>query len=190
MTFESIDVATLDGDREWWSIYEESIPAREREPREDILRALSHGRVLVIRARKEDRTIGLAMVHLLEQPAAGFLVYLAVDRAARGGGVGGAILEYAIGASQQALTEPAGMVWEVDVPSGEDSVRRIAFFEKHGAKVLNCSYVQPPIDGIAPVPMVLMFLPFASSPEVDVGELVQAMYREKYEAVNHVMYRG
>jgi hypothetical protein len=84
MIVETMDAAALVRDRQWWSIYEESIPVREREPREDILRALQQRRVLVIRARQEERTIGLAMVHLLQDPPAGFLVYLAVDRAARG----------------------------------------------------------------------------------------------------------
>jgi hypothetical protein len=98
--------------------------------------------------------------------------------------VGSSLFQYAVRESRQTL------IWEVDPPSDDDSIRRIRFFEKHGAKLLDRPYVQPPLDGMAPVPMHLMVLPSAGSPDIDVEKLVQAIYREKYEAINGITWRS
>jgi len=97
--FDSPGPEELSADLAWWRIYEDSFPPSEREPAGVILDSVRRGVGLAIRARFQDSTIGLATTHLLRQPPAVFLVYLAIDRAHRDRGLGGALLDHACRAS-------------------------------------------------------------------------------------------
>ena len=89
-----------------------------------------------------------------------------------------------------------GIVWEVDIPErtiSEEGVkqsrRRIAFFERLGGHLLPSVYFEPPVDGITPVPMYLMFRPSPGGFLPDVAAhsaLVRALYFEKYHAANEI----
>src|SRR5712692_1226821 len=138
--FDSPGAEELSRDSAWWRIYEESFPVSEREPAEVILDSVRRDAGVAFRARSDAGTVGLATTHLLRQPPAVFLVYLAMDRAHRDRGLGGALFAHAWRISAQHLRrrglEPLGMVWEVDPPfhSGDLSARarRVAFFERCG----------------------------------------------------------
>lgn len=185
---ECIEVEHLAKDQAWWDIYRESFPDYEREPADVILESLRRGAGLAFRSRRNTTTIGIATTHLLLNPAAVFLVYLAIASPHRGAGLGHELLEFAWSTSAAGLRErgrePLGMVWEVDPVEG-----RLAFFQRHGGVLLPRPYLQPPVNGVEPVPMQLMFRPSGNGklPDAPATEaLVQAMYREKYEAVNGV----
>jgi len=197
--FDSPGAEELARDSAWWRIYEDSFPASEREPAEVILDSLLRDAGVAFRARSDAGTAGLATTHLLRQPPAVFLVYLAIDRAHRDRGLGGALFAHAWRISAQHLRrrglEPLGMVWEVDPPSAPGAsdldarARRVAFFERCGGSLLPETYLQPPVDGVAPVAMRLMYLPAEGTglpaPEV-IRDLIHGIYFEKYAAVNHI----
>lgn len=184
--FDSPSPDELSADQPWWQLYEASFPPAEREPAEVILESVRRGVGLAIRARSQDSTIGLATTHLLLQPPAVFLVYLAIHPDHRSRGLGSALLDYAWRASAARLRDrgldPLGMIWEVDPPSDTPSARRVAFFQRCGASLLPQPYLQPPVDGIAPIPMRLMYLP---NPET-IDALIRTIYSEKYAATNHL----
>ncbi len=190
--FDSPGPDELAADQAWWQIYQDSFPPTEREPAEVILDSLRRNVGLALRARLQDATIGLATTHLLLRPPAVFLVYLAIDRAHRDCGLGSALFDHAWRASAARLRDrrldPLGMIWEVDPPSDPRApdaaarARRVAFFQRCGASLLPQPYLQPPVDGIAPVPMQLMYLP---SPE-KIDALIHSIYFEKYAAANHL----
>jgi hypothetical protein len=195
---ESITAEELRVDQNWWSIYEESFPASEREPPEVILKSVLRGVGMAFRARRQGVTFGLATTHLLKDPAAVFLVYLAVARGERSRGTGGELLQGAWEAGAVRLREqglrPLGLVWEVDPPEpavedAEARRRRIAFFQRHGGHLLERPYLQPPVDGTSAVPMSLMFRAAEGEqtpvPET-VEELVRAIYFDKYGAINGI----
>jgi hypothetical protein len=71
-------------DRQWWGIYQESFPENEREPAAVILESLRRRVGFAYRARLKSETIGIATTHLLMEPAAVFLVYLAAGQDRRG----------------------------------------------------------------------------------------------------------
>lgn len=183
-------------DEAWWTIYDESFPPSEREPREVVLRTVRTGVGRAIRARENDEVVGLATLHLLRNPSAVFLVYLAVERDRQGCGIGRQLFEEAwtIGAAAQRAA--CGIVWEVDIPSHGNSFaevlrreRRIRFFERCGGHLLPTQFQQPPVDGIAPVPMHLMYRAKQGGglPEPDeMHRLVRAVYFEKYGAANGI----
>jgi GNAT superfamily N-acetyltransferase len=186
----------VDDDAAFWRIYDASFPANEREPRGVIVGSARAGVALVLRARRGDETVGLACVHLLADPAAAFLVYLAVAPPLRGQAIGRAIFEHAFEIALGRLRAPLGMIWEVDAPALatdareiERRTRRIGFFRRAGGELLEHAYSQPPLVGGAPVPMRLMLRPAAGAPPPDdatVERLVRAIYFEKYGAANGI----
>jgi hypothetical protein len=137
----------------------------------------------------------------LNDPPAVFLVYLAVAPGERSQGTGGELLESAWESGARRLIaqglHPVGLIWEVDPPESTAAdagarLRRVAFFERHGGKILDRSYQQPPLDGTSPVPMRLMLRTAVErdepAPET-MERLVRAMYFEKYGAINEIERR-
>jgi GNAT superfamily N-acetyltransferase len=198
-TFESLTAAALTGDAAWWRIYRESISLEGREPDEVIRRGVDLGVAVVASARLNGETVGIASAHLLRKPAVVFLVYLATQSEVRGQGCGAKLFEFAWQTASEHPAwdgeSPRGIIWEVDSPdiagSQEEArlgERRIRFFERLGGAVLPAAYTQPPVSG-TPVPMLLMFRPAAGealpNPE-ETRAIVEAMYAEKYGAVNGI----
>jgi GNAT superfamily N-acetyltransferase len=198
IAIESIDAEELSGDETWWQIYKNSFPASQREPPDVILKSLRRGVGMALRACLKGKTSGLATTHLLRDPAAVFIVYLAVARGERSRGIGGELLRSAWQAGAERLRtqgrQPIGLIWEVDRPQldggeGDAALRRIAFFEQHGGELLKGPYLQPPLHGMVAVPMSLMFRPAKGkgtpTPAIVEG-MVRAIYLDKYEAINGI----
>lgn len=198
LRFHILDEPSLAGDAGWWELYEEAFAPEEREPRAVILKGVRSGAALAVAAEHDGRAAGLAVVHLLRDPAAVFLVYLAVVPALRGQGGGGELLHYAIRAGSAALGSEHGSSWVCEVSSpGTDATKEqrahheqlLRFYARHGGQVLARPYVQPPVDGRTIVPMTLVYGPAPGSSLPDEREteaLVRAIYREKYGAVNGI----
>jgi hypothetical protein len=199
-TFDSPSVDALASDPHFWRLYDASFPSNEREPRGVILESLRKGMAFAIRARTDERTVGLATAHLLRKPSVLFIVYLAVALELRSRQIGAALFEKVWARGKELYSQwglrPEGMVWEVEIPeraSGEQELqqcrRRIAFFTRLGAHVLPKLYVQPPVNGIVAVPMHLMFWPAPGGTLPDDSELsglVRAIYFEKYHEANGI----
>ncbi|MCA1595791.1 MAG: hypothetical protein LC772_05150 [Chloroflexi bacterium] len=197
MQLDFPDAATLSRDDGWWSLYDASFPDCERESPEVILASLRSGMGFALRARNDDETAALAAAHLLLDPAAVFLVYLATAPAEQGRGIGGWMLEQAWLEGQRRLQSRGlraqGMVWEVEDPAlartEEDRLereRRLQFFERRGGLLLPHHYEQPPVNGIEPVPLRLMVRRGSASDTLDSAALIRAIYTEKYGAVNGI----
>ena len=195
---ESVTAGELRVDENWWRIYEDSFPASEREPAEVILESVLRGVGMAFRLRREGMTFGIATTHLLRDPAAVFLVYLAVAHGERGRGAGRELFEAAWESGAARLRSeglpPLGLIWEVDPPdpaAADAGARRsrIAFFQRNGGQLLGRPYRQPPVNGVTAVPMSLMFRPVEGegtpSPK-EIEALVRAIYFEKYEAINKI----
>lgn len=200
LAFNSLSSTELMRDDAWWEIYDEAFPLSERESPQVILNSVQREVGLAVRARTGDRTTAIATTHLLKDPPAVFLVYLATDRNLRGRGSGGELFEYAWQSGRQKLAQAGldaiGLVLEADSPNETADPeethlreRRIAFFGRHGCKLLPVEYIQPPVDGSTLVPMRLMFRAADNYPEPEfflTKRLVRSIYFEKYNAVNGI----
>lgn len=177
------------------------LSANEREPPSVIVNSVRNGTAFALCAVLGDVTIGLATAHLLKNPPSVFLVYLAAAPDQRSGkGVGTRLFFRAWDEGRARLAaeglKAQGMVWEVDrldlAASAEEADvrrRRLAFFLRNGGELLPARYLQPPVDGVAPVEMQLMFLPQSgvSAPEsTAIRGLIRAIYFEKYGAANGI----
>jgi GNAT superfamily N-acetyltransferase len=189
LVVEAVSASELSRDETWWAIYAQAFPSREREPREVIVRSLEQHVGIALRARRGATMVGLATAHLLKTVPAVFLVYVATAPHARGGGAGRALVErtWQLGnAELQANSlDPLGMIWEIE----DSDAARLRFFRWLGGELLARPYMQPPVDGVAPVPMRLMYRPAPGSQlptEPAVDALVRAMYLEKYGDLNGI----
>jgi len=198
--FSSLTAANLLSDGSWWEIYNEAFPLTEREPPNVIVNIIEKGMGQAFVARSNGETIAIASTHLLKQPPAVFLVYLATKKGLRGQGCGGELLEYAWHTGRRELLDhgysATGLVAEVDAPDQSYDAqerhvreRRMAFFARHGAEALPQIYTQPAVDGTTTVPMRLLFRP-AEGPGLPdstfTDALVRAIYLEKYHAANGI----
>lgn len=199
LVFDSPSAETLAADAALWQLYDSAFPSTEREPRSVVLKTQRRGQGAVVRARSGGKTVGLALAHMLRHPPVLFIVYLAVAPELRSRHIGAALFEklWEEGCRRYSETglKAEGMVWEVDIPeraSGqglEQGRRRIAFFQRLGGRLLPAPYFQPPVDGITPVPMHLMFRPAPGRSVPDVASqpaLVRSLYFEKYHAANGI----
>lgn len=199
-SIERVDAIGLAADLRFWRLYDETFPVAERDPVPVVLATSELPVGFVLRAQNSKETVGFAVAHQLRAVSVTFLVYLAVEPTSRRQHIGTALLSAIESLGQYNFeaggTRSRGVVWEIDDPyqdvSGTERVVRSArreFFERSGATMLDVPYVQPPLNGCAPVPMRLMFRedPQATSqgpPDVDL--IVRAIYAEKYQALNGI----
>ncbi len=168
-------------------IYEESFPRWERDETADVVASIADGTRQCFVARVDGGLSGLAVVFVLRGPSVAFLEYLAVAEEQRNAGVGGALLDYLLGAV--ALGGIRGIVFEVERP--EDAVgaervlreRRIAFYRRHGASHVDgaTSYRAPNLEhaGVTE-PYSLMWIPARRE---DSAQLTGGLLRGTVEAI-------
>ncbi len=189
----------LRADSAWWDLYHQTFPLEEQESPQAILNSLDQGVGLAFRVSTKEKTIGLATVHLLTNPSAVFLVYLAIDPNSRSKQIGSQFFDYIYQTGGAKLKEmgyrSVGFVWEISAIQNENDeeaktlARKINFFTQNGGAVLPYKYFQPPINGDAAVPMHVMFRPGdegVTLEAINPAALIQAMYYEKYAAINYI----
>ncbi|HSV85392.1 MAG TPA: GNAT family N-acetyltransferase [Levilinea sp.] len=164
------------------ALYRSSFPAAEREPVENILDSISQrGRAApsdgyvahFFTAVQDGRVLGLAFYGYYRASRLGILYYLAVQPDLRGQGTGAWLFQRILAQLPQDAAgcgglPPRGLAWEVERPvdavtSAEHDLRqrRIRFYQRHGALLLESMDIQaPPLaEDLPPVMYHVMFLP-------------------------------
>jgi GNAT superfamily N-acetyltransferase len=170
------------------AIYEESFPPSEREDTAALLASLD-GRRRGYLAWTDGDPVGLAVVFRLEGPRVEFLEYLAVEARRRSRGVGARMLEQL----RPELDGADGVLFEVERPEDatgparEVCERRIAFYLRNGAVVVECAprYLAPDLeDKSKTVPYTLLWIPLADDAPAPAGarlrESVRAVLTQSY----------
>lgn len=185
------------------AIYEESFPAAERVPFEEIVEATRAGKEITsdVALGDDGQPIGFAFFSSLDAAGWLFFEYFAVASDRRGAGVGQA-LSLATTAALRARGEHRPFAIEVEDPAAatDDADRtvrekRIGFWEKVGASMLPVEgYVIPQLDGDGTLAMKLMWLPGPDSDrvpdEAELLEVVVALYEVGYGlAPDHELVR-
>jgi len=156
--------------------------AHQREPVEAWKRALwgdAPVELTVRIARRGGAIAGGIAYERYPRSGCGLLTYLVVGEAARGRGLGRRLLDDAITALRGAGAPY--VLGEVSVPDDDDSRERIARFQRWGAHVLDCAYVQPALGpGLARDPHLRLLAFGATSPAR--GAILRAFVAELYEA--------
>ena len=140
-----------------------SFPPAELIDLDELVDGCASGRLRALGVRRDGQVVAGAVGSACAPGGIVLLVYLAIAPSARGGGIGGALLD---GAVERWVAEfsPGFVLAEVEHPDYHpaspehgDPVARLRFYERHGARLLAVPYFQP---GIGPhgrrVPALLL----------------------------------
>lgn len=127
--------------RQLIAIYEASFVPEERDDTQSQLAKLQSGEKDCYLAVDGEQLLGFALVSYFTDFPAAFLEYLAVDPAARNGGIGSRILDYLRhDLAGRERPDVEGIIFEVDRPEDADDAaerhlreRRIGFYQRAGA---------------------------------------------------------
>lgn len=163
-------------------IYEEAFPPEERDPPAALLQGIGMSDRTALVACDGAEVLGFAFLSRLT-PECGFLEYLAVDHRRRNAGIGAAILQQL---RARFAGEYRGLVFEAEhVAAGVDEAdralraRRIAFYERNSAEVIDCApnYRAPSFSGEAPLHYALLWLPLQPNTSIPRGDELVACVR-------------
>lgn len=172
-------------------IYLDSFPPYERADFLFLLQSIEAGERWLFTALQNDNILGFVIlvpfiardIHLLE--------YFAVARDARGHGIGGQLLEHIVTIARATRTV-RGILIEVehdeegDAPERVIRQRRIAFYARHGACVVDAApqYRAPLADRVGTMRIKLLWLPItagATAPRGDeLRECVLGIFTKSY----------
>ena len=127
------------------AIYEEAIPASERKSRAQVAAMLHNPDYRFLGAFLARRLIGFAIVYRFRGEPLSLLEYTAVDPAHRSKGIGGRLLQAALGTPEGAT--PLLLEVESDLEPSEDHAQRAmrkAFYRRFGCReVAGLTYILP-----------------------------------------------
>ncbi|EKN62978.1 GNAT family N-acetyltransferase [Schinkia azotoformans] len=190
-------------------LYDQSFPIDVRESHDVFRKGLKYAtssfpnsfRFLV--GMEGDTVASFATGHYLADVNTGFIVYIVTNPLVRGNGLGSTTLlkmeellkKDAISAGHSALrfsileTEMEELVHTE--AEKEDCIKRERFYEKNNYRSHeSINYLQPPLHGDTNgIPLNLLFKSFQGSQtitQIEISDIIQAMYREKYYEVNRI----
>jgi len=174
-------------------IYEDGFPAHQRSDFATLIDSKEDGE-FALALMRGPQPCGFAMLRELGPSGWVYLRYFVVDTRHQGQGLGGIMWDQLT--ARLAAAGSTLLVFDVEDPAeaGRDAVkartrlRRIAFYERHGASVLPVSGYRTP--GSGPdhqgwTPMLLMTAPLAGRPSVtspdQADAIVSAVYRYRWQ---------
>jgi GNAT superfamily N-acetyltransferase len=191
------------------ALYQQTFSVDVREPEDVLLRGVTlrqamapNGFHFLVALDEQQQVAGFSTAHYLADVRFGFVVYLLVNPAIHGQGLGGKLLAQ----MQKRLEQDAarygtslrGVILETEREEDahneserSDSRRRNRFFNRQGfGRLETVHYVQPPLwETTKEIPLHLYVRRLADQTMLTGAELrqiVQAMYEQKYGNVNHV----
>ena len=157
----------------------DSFPANERDSPDQVIANIEQGRRRCMLAHDREVLVGFAV--LLDLPAVDvvLLEYMAVAAEVRDRGIGGRLMDAVLAELAREHPSRAGLLLEVESPDGRPDddrpqrERRIAFYERHGARVLTAApaYRVPSTTGPEALPFLLMWCPVALSGDLSADQL-------------------
>ncbi len=163
------------------ALYREAFPAAEREPEAQLARRLEAGRYRLVLARphgaaQRDPAPGLGFTLLDRVPEHDYavLTYLAVARAQRGRGIGGALAGEVVDSFRRRRRE-SWLLVEARQPG------LVELYRARGFSPLALDYRVPAFDGPGEHPMTLLLHGLAEVSEVS-GEVLASMIRHMFVA--------
>jgi ribosomal protein S18 acetylase RimI-like enzyme len=173
------------------AIYVDSFPASERADFDELVNDIANGTRPLFTATVGKNLVGFAVTLHLAPTDIYVLEYLAVEQASRNRGIGEKLLRRA-GEVLRVNSHASAIILEVeseDEGKAEERqlrVRRIEFYRRIGAKMVDCArgYRAPNLAGPGTVPYRLMWLALAEQAVVPTGtrlkDCITALYIQSY----------
>ncbi len=137
-------------EQDWQNLYDTSFPADERTPKDELLKLLESGAILLHRTTNE---LGELLCFSIVYPMSNFalLSYIATDQTKRSSGVGSKHMKELLEILKKAYPESLGLVLEIEstrqfnleATEKTNRQRRLNFYVRLGAKRLCRTYVWP-----------------------------------------------
>jgi ribosomal protein S18 acetylase RimI-like enzyme len=174
------------------ALYTSSFPASERADFDALIASVARGERLLFIATINDDLVGFAMLFPLRDTDTVLLEYFAVASRQRNRGIGGEILQRVVARLRDARAE-TGIILEVESDAEGDPAeralcaRRIAFYERNGARVIETTrdYRVPNLAGAGTLAMKLMWLPLRDHAPLPANDqlcvYIRAIYLQVYE---------
>ena len=158
---------------EVFAIMDEAFPNHEMRTYEGQQKLLRNERYHLITKENEQNKL-LAFMAVWEFDAFCFIEHLAVNRMARGKGIGGELIKEYLHSCKKPV------VLEVEPPENEVAARRIAFYRRLGFKLNVFHYEQPPLRKESSwCTLLIMSYPYAVD-EKEFAPFKQEIYRYAY----------
>jgi GNAT superfamily N-acetyltransferase len=199
MQLRSVSIESLKNDEELWRLYESSLPSDERESTAAILRGMRNSTCMMLVLQDKEITKGFLYSQILSAKVVSqFISYIVVAPQLRKKGWGRRLLEESFILCQQRAGEigwsdPKFQWLETeriaDARDAEDLLvrkNRIASYERWGFLVSPLPYIQPPVDGINSVPLLLLSKPRSAVQATVEFCDVEALFLQKYAALTGI----
>ncbi|MBN1309847.1 MAG: GNAT family N-acetyltransferase [Anaerolineae bacterium] len=165
-------------------VYEASFPPSEQVDFAGFIENIRRGTEQLFVAWMAGRPVGFALTMRLVGVDAYLMGYIAVDERARNRGIGGKLLVF-LTSVLAGSGDASGIIFEaeaVDYGRPEERAlrkRRIDFYKRHGASLIECApnYRGPDLSGPGEVHYALMWIPFAENKEVPTGQHLRDLVR-------------
>lgn len=190
--FQHLTAFPPDAVRQIEAIYEVSFPPKERKPFWLVADAMQSGRYSVFTVSQDGEAsseiVAFALLLRMRTSQAMYIEYRAVALALRNRGIGSLLLRSVIEFLKN--TAAPAIVWEVEPPDqpGDDRVRRIQFYERGGAYLIEQSkpYAMPNYRaGSGTLPLRIMWKPLDHDRTQPTKSELIAFIRDIYETEYH-----
>ena len=195
--FEWLSPDQLLADDRWWDIYHSSFSRFELDPKESLVFALNKHILKIGRYQQDNHTVAISVIQPMQRLPFTLLNYFAIAKPNRGNSLGSQLFLSLIQAGDYFFKsnreEYLGLIWEVENPDAEADIsqqlikqRRMQFYHKHGAHCFQHPFIQPPL---VDQQVVMMNLMYHSDRIIDYPlekEIIETIYFEKYQTINHI----
>lgn len=164
----------------------QQFPESELKSREDFVSLLHNNCYKLILASDNEKNIGYIIVFQDKTGGYLWLDYIAVFGEYHSKGFGGQML----GELKNLFCDACGIFLEVEKPDENvpATLRRIKFYQKHGAELVNNNYLYPNAAGF--LPMDLYYIPYSGKlPEKeDIFNVIQNVFDVLHQNLEHKDY--
>lgn len=165
-------------------VYEDMLlqfPPSELKPFETFCNLLEKGCSKLIIAYQDETPVGYIIVYSDDATNTLWLDYIAVLKKYHSKGYGGEMLK----ALKDLFNTANGIFLEVEKPDENDiqTLKRIKFYKKHGAELLDVNYLYPNKDGY--LPMDLYYIPYTNQ-KVEVFKVISNVFSAIHKDIPHV----
>lgn len=166
--YEILPVDDVDGFREFYEIYVEALPARERKSEQQMKRLLSRPDYFLLVCRSGGRVIGFSVVFQSESAGFCLLEYMAVSKECRNAGSGSRLFDYSREWADRRVSG-APLLLEVDSERENSAdrplrLRRKRFYRRLGCFQIDGLHYLLPLRGTGPVPEMDLMVHFRQTP--------------------------
>jgi ribosomal protein S18 acetylase RimI-like enzyme len=163
--------ATLTAGQYIKQLYVNAFPKNERRLWSKQCELLKQQQLRLLLVKNDDQTVGFIFFWQLSGFA--FVEHFAIDPAARGEGIGSAVMN-------QLAETLQSIVLEVELPVTEMAKRRIAFYERLGYQTFPDAYYQPPYNP-KNLPLELRLMHLGIPPDLSFEKIKHELYNTVYK---------